>query len=157
MHQALTSGSGIWENAEDKHWDSSTAPQPRSRRWGGHTGWSPTILSPSFSPQPPCPLSPSSSASSSLPLSACPPVLAPCTGQDHNGPGWLMVTMVLTAPPSPPRRRPPYTVVCSSLSRVPFYQNTAGSRGRAGGLHCSLLKTAPLQWREPTLQLEPIN
>lgn len=51
----LTSGSGIWEKTEDKHWDSSTAPQPRSRSWGGHTGWSPTILCPSFSLQPPCP------------------------------------------------------------------------------------------------------
>lgn len=68
---SLTSGSGIWENTEDKHWDSSTAPQPHGRSWGGHTGWSPNILCPSFSLQPPCPLSPSSPASSSFSLSAC--------------------------------------------------------------------------------------
>ena len=99
MYQALTSGSGIWDNTADKHWDSSTAPQPRRRSWGGHTGWSPTILCPSSSLQPPCPLLPSSSVSSSLPLSLCLsaslPVLPLFTGQDDNGPGWIMVTMVL--------------------------------------------------------------
>lgn len=99
MYETLTSGSGIWENTEDMHWDSSTAPQPRSMSWGGHTGWSPTILSPSFSLQPPCPLSPSLPLP--LPLFFCLsarlPALAPFTGQDHNGPGWLIVTMMLTA------------------------------------------------------------
>lgn len=85
MYQVLTSGSGIWENTEDKHWDSSTVPQPRSRSWGGHTGWSPTILSP---------LSPCSHPAPSSSLLSL-PALALFTGQDHNGPGWLIVTMVM--------------------------------------------------------------
>lgn len=67
MYQALTAGSGTWEDTEDKHWVSSTAPQPCSRSWGGHIGLSPTILSPSVSLQPPCPLSASSSFSVCLP------------------------------------------------------------------------------------------
>lgn len=87
IYQALTSGSGIWENTEDKPWNSSIAPQPCSKSWGGLTSWTQTILSPSFSLQSPCPLSSSSSASSSFSLSACLPALAPYTGQDHNGPG----------------------------------------------------------------------
>lgn len=49
----------------------------------------------------PSPLSPSSSLPLSLCLPACLPALAPYTGQDHNGPGWLMVTMVLTVSSHP--------------------------------------------------------
>lgn len=39
--------------------------------------------------------------SSFFSLSACLPALAPYTGQDHNGPGWLMVTVLLTASSHP--------------------------------------------------------
>lgn len=52
----------------------------------------------SVSLQPPCPpLSLSNCSFSSSSLSAFLTVLAPCTGQDHNGPEWLMVTVVQAA------------------------------------------------------------
>lgn len=53
IHQALTSGSGIWQSTEDKPWSSSTASQPH-RRWAGLAGWSPVIASSSSSSRPSC-------------------------------------------------------------------------------------------------------
>ncbi len=81
--------------------------------------------------------------SSSFPLSACLPALAPYTGQDHNGPGWLMVTLVLTVSSHPQLSAAllPYL--------LPLSHNTAGTQRHADGHHCRQLKTAPLQWREP--------
>lgn len=153
-YQALTSGSGIWEKTDDKHWDSSTAPQPSSRSWGGHKSCSPTILSPSFSLQPPCPVSPSSSCSLLLLLCVCLLAVAPFTGQDHSR--WLMVNMEGFLPS---------TAFCCSffLCLLLFYHNTTGTKKNrkikknTGGRHCSQLKTIPRQWREPTLLLGYIN
>lgn len=86
--RALTSGSGIWEKTEGKHWDSSTVPQPRSRSWGGHTGCSPTILSQHPVPSPPLP--PSSSFSACV--SAC--TGAVCRTRPQWPFRWLMVGAV---------------------------------------------------------------
>lgn len=155
MYETLTSGSGIWENTEDMHWDSSTAPQPRSRSWGGHTGWSPTILSPSFSLQPPCPLSPSLPLP--LPLFFCLSACLPaCTGAVYRtGPQWPRVINCYYDADG----FLPSTFVCcfAPLCLFPFSYTTAGTQRHTGGHHCRRLKTAPLQWRGPTLPLGYIN
>lgn len=143
IYQALTSGSGIWENTEDKPWNSSTAPQPRSKSWGGLTGWTQAILSPSFSLQSPCPLSPSSSASSSFPLSACLPA---CTGAVHRtGPQWPWVINGHYRTDA----FPPFTFVCRSVSlSCPSPTTQQEPKRHTGGHHCRQLNTASLQQSE---------
>lgn len=76
IHQALTSGSGIWQRTEEKPWSSSTASKP-CRRWAGLAGWSPVIVSPL------CPLV----------LPALPLLSLPYTG--HSSPERLTVTGML--------------------------------------------------------------
>lgn len=144
QHRALTSGSGIWENTKDQHWDRSTAPQPHRRSWGGHTGCSPTILSPSFFPKPPCPVFSSSSWCFRLPPSVCPPALAPFTGQEHNGPwGWLIVDMLLKSTHS--------CLFLLHLYLLLFYQKHYRNQGKGISIyHCNQLL---YNGGEPALQL----
>lgn len=124
IHPDLTSGSGIWENTDDNPWNSSTAPQPRSRSWGGHTGWTPTIV-PLFLLRSACSLLPLLPPLS-LCLASC---LQWCHVQDHNDREWLTVTGVLM--PSFLPHLSAHLYLCLVL--LSQSHNTTGSQRHASG------------------------
>lgn len=129
MFQALTSGSGIWEETEDKHWVSSTAPQPCSRSWG-HTGWSPAILPRLCLPtatQPPLPL-PAFTGAVHKPGPQCPWVINGVYGADGFLPSSalccyasLSFAFIIQHWKNPPTQMQP-TINCSSTTREPALQ-----------------------------------